>query len=84
MLATTAPAPGLRFAGRVYVEAIRNTPLLVQLFIVFFGLPALGVRLSANTAALVALTIDIVSKARNILKNWASCHSLSTVKAAGP
>ena len=30
----------------VYVEAIRNTPFLVQLFFIFFGLPSLGVRLT--------------------------------------
>lgn len=49
----------VRMLCRTYVEAIRNTPLLVQLFIVFFGLPALGVRLSANDAAMVALSINL-------------------------
>ena len=42
-----------------YVEVIRNTPLLVQLFIVFFGLPSLGLRLDAMTAALISLTINL-------------------------
>ena len=42
-----------------YVEVIRNTPLLIQLFIVFFGLPSLGVRLDALTAALISLTINL-------------------------
>jgi polar amino acid transport system permease protein len=41
------------------VEVIRNTPLLVQLFIVFFGLPSLGLRLDAMTAALISLTINL-------------------------
>jgi polar amino acid transport system permease protein len=54
------------YGGRVlqsfvatYVEVIRNTPLLVQLFIVFFGLPSLGLRLDAMTAALISLTINL-------------------------
>jgi polar amino acid transport system permease protein len=42
-----------------YVEVIRNTPLLVQLFIVFFGLPSFGLRLDATTAALISLTINL-------------------------
>jgi len=49
----------VRSLCRVYVEAIRNTPLLVQLFIVFFGLPSLGLRLTANDAAMVALSINL-------------------------
>jgi polar amino acid transport system permease protein len=46
----------LRSAVATYVEVIRNTPLLVQLFIVFFGLPSLGLRLDALTAAQISLT----------------------------
>src|SRR5690606_2715740 len=53
------PQPWLRHPVRAYVELIRNTPLLVQLFIVFFGLPTLGFRLNANEAALVALSITL-------------------------
>jgi polar amino acid transport system permease protein len=49
----------LRSAVGAYVEVIRNTPLLIQLFIVFFGLPSLGLRLDAITAALISLTINL-------------------------
>lgn len=52
------PAP-LRAAVTGYVEVIRNTPLLVQLFIVFYGLPSLGIRLDALTAATISLTINL-------------------------
>ena len=41
-------AQGPRWLGWViaaYVEAIRNTPFLVQLFLIFFGLPSLGIRM---------------------------------------
>lgn len=50
------PRP-LRFLITCYVDFIRNTPLLVQLFIVYFGLPSIGVGLSASQAAIIGLTI---------------------------
>lgn len=48
----------LRWTIAAYVEVIRNTPFLVQLFLVFFGLPSLGIRMSAGSAALLTLTIN--------------------------
>ena len=42
-----------------YIELIRNTPFLVQIFLIFFGLPVIGIRLSSNTAALVALVVNV-------------------------
>lgn len=58
----------LRFLGAAYVEAIRNTPLLIQLFIVFFGLPAIGIRFDAPTAAAIALTINVGAYASEIVR----------------
>ena len=55
------PRP-LRWLIQVYVEVIRNTPFLVQLFIIFFGLPPLGLRLSAPEAALLAEPAEAVRK----------------------
>ena len=46
-------------ACKVYVEAIRNTPLLVQIFLVYFGLASIGLKLSAFTVAVAALTINV-------------------------
>src|SRR5262245_12757302 len=48
-------SPGARRAVLCYVEAIRNTPFLAQLFFLYFGLPAIGLRLEAVPAALLAL-----------------------------
>ena len=42
-----------------YVEMIRNTPFLIQLFFIFFGLPALGVRMSELQAANLAMVINL-------------------------
>ena len=43
--------PGLRQLVAVYVELSRNTPLLVQLFFLYFGLPKIGIRLSPEICA---------------------------------
>jgi polar amino acid transport system permease protein len=67
-MASTGRFKVLRVAARIYVESIRNTPLLVQLFIVFFGLPSIGIRLGANTAALIALSINMGAYAAEILR----------------
>lgn len=58
----------VRAAVAAYVELIRNTPLLVQLFLVFFGLPSLGVRLDATTASLIALTVNLGGYATEIVR----------------
>src|SRR4051812_17045509 len=66
-LRTTAPKP-IRFLVIAYVELIRNTPFLVQLYIVFFSLPALGLRLEANQAALTAMVVNFGAYATEILR----------------
>jgi polar amino acid transport system permease protein len=51
--------PGwLRAIVAAYVELIRNTPFLVQIFLIFFGLPSFGVRLDANSGALIAMVLN--------------------------
>ena len=51
-----------------YVELIRNTPFIVQMFFVFFGLPSLGIRLSAMEAAVLAMTINLTAYAIEIVR----------------
>lgn len=48
--------PVLRQIVAVYVELSRGTPLLVQLFFLYFGFPKLGITMSAETCAIVGLT----------------------------
>lgn len=67
-LAGSSPRRALRLPAQIYVEAIRNTPLLVQLFIVFFGLPSIGIKLGANTAAVIALTINMGAYGAEIIR----------------
>ena len=52
-----APSGGVRRLVGAYVETFRNTPLLIQIFIVYFGLPQLGIRLSPFLSGLSALVL---------------------------
>ena len=58
----------LRFLGAAYVEFMRNTPLLVLLYLVYFGLPQFGLRLNGFQAALIALTINSGAYMTEILR----------------
>ncbi|KAA0910560.1 amino acid ABC transporter permease [Pusillimonas sp. ANT_WB101] len=64
---TAGPRP-LRWVINIYIELIRNTPFLVQLFFFFFALPAIGVRWSPYTAALVAMTVNLGAYATEIVR----------------
>jgi len=49
----------LNLAGAAYVEVFRNTPLLIQIFIIFFGLPGIGIKLSPYASGLTALVLYV-------------------------
>ena len=51
-----------------YIELIRNTPFLVQIFFFFFGLPAIGLRWSPNAAALTAMVVNLGAYATEIIR----------------
>jgi polar amino acid transport system permease protein len=51
-----------------YVEVVRNTPFIVQLFFLYFGLPALGVPISATVAALLAMILNLGAYTAEILR----------------
>ena len=58
----------VRVATGAWIELIRNTPFLVQLFFIFFGLPALGLRLGAPLAAAIAMTVNLSAYTAEILR----------------
>jgi polar amino acid transport system permease protein len=64
----TFGARPVRAAVSGYVELIRNTPLLIQLYFIFFTLPFVGLRLSSDTAAVVALSIHLGAYATEIVR----------------
>jgi polar amino acid transport system permease protein len=66
--AKTSRIAPLRWAVSVYVEAIRNTPFLIQIFFIYFGLPAAGISFNPNPAALVALTVNVGAYGTEIIR----------------
>src|SRR3954471_19866186 len=65
----------------VYVEAIRNTPLIVQLFLIFFGLPSAGLKFDADTAAMVALSINLGAYTIEIIRAGLEAIPKSQIEA---
>jgi polar amino acid transport system permease protein len=75
------PAP-LRWLAGVYVELIRNTPFIVQLFFVFFGLPAAGVKLSPEAASVIAMVLNLGAYATEIVRAGVEATPRGQVEAA--
>ncbi|MEI6203471.1 MAG: amino acid ABC transporter permease [Enhydrobacter sp.] len=74
--------PGwLRRPVAVYVEAIRNTPLIVQLFLIFFGLPSAGINFDAATAAMLALSINLGAYSIEIIRAGLEAIPRSQIEA---
>lgn len=73
-----------RWAGYVidaYVELMRNTPFLVQLFMIFFGLPQLGIRLNGIEASLLAMTLNLAAYATEIIRAGVDSIHKSQIEA---
>ncbi len=58
-LARLSKSKLLDWPARVYISIIRGTPLLVQLFVVFYGLPEVGIKLNSYVAACLALSLNV-------------------------
>jgi len=71
-----------RLLASAYVELIRNTPLLVQIFLVFFGLPSLGFKLSAGQAAILALTLNFAAYSGEIVRGGIESIPRGQIEAA--
>ncbi|MCV9907884.1 amino acid ABC transporter permease [Brucella sp. HL-2] len=71
----------IRFLIDAYVEIIRNTPFLVQLFIIYFGLPAAGFRVGAEVAALIGMTINLTAYSTEIIRSGIEAVHKSQIEA---
>lgn len=71
-----------RWIAGAYVELIRNTPFLVQLFLLFFGLSSLGVKLSADQAALLAMVINLGAYSTEIVRAGINAVQRGQIEAA--
>ncbi|NEU29851.1 amino acid ABC transporter permease [bacterium LRH843] len=58
----------LRSAGKTYIEIFRNTPLLVQLYLIYFGLGQLGIDINPLWSAVIGLTINNGAYTAEILR----------------
>jgi polar amino acid transport system permease protein len=62
---------GVRWLSAVvagYVELLRNTPFLIQLFFIFFGLPSMGVKLTELEAAILAMVVNLGAYSTEIIR----------------
>ena len=72
--ATAVPVGG-------FVELVRNTPFLIQIFFIYFGLPAIGVRFSPDVAAVIALAINGAAYAIEIIRAGVESISKGQIEA---
>ncbi|MBT1004159.1 amino acid ABC transporter permease [Paenarthrobacter sp. DKR-5] len=75
----------LSAVGRFYVSVIRGTPLLVQLFVIFFGLPSVGIQLDPWPSAIIAFSLNVGGYAAEIIRaailsvpkgQWEAAHTI--------
>jgi len=71
--------------GRAYVSIIRGTPLLVQLFVIFYGLPSVGVTISPWPSAIIAFSANVAGYAAEVIRaailsvpkgQWEAAHMI--------
>src|SRR6188768_3961270 len=65
-----------------YVELIRNTPFIVQLFFIFFGLPAAGFKLSPEVASIIAMVMNLGAYATEIIRAGIEATPRGQIEAA--
>jgi polar amino acid transport system permease protein len=72
----------LRVVVGTYVELIRNTPFIVQLFFIFFGLPSMGVKLSPEVASVIAMVLNLGAYATEIIRAGIEATPRGQIEAA--
>ncbi|BAN26460.1 amino acid ABC transporter permease [Caballeronia insecticola] len=82
-LASLSPLAVVRFIARAYVEIIRNTPVLLQIFIVFFGLPSAGISLDAYWAGVIALGLNVGAYLSEVFRAGIQSVPRGQLEAAG-
>lgn len=63
-----SPLKLLSWTSRIYVSFFRGTPLLVQLFMIYYGLPQLGIQLEPLPAALIGFSLNMAAYVSEILR----------------
>lgn len=65
----------------IYVEIVRNTPFLVQIYILYFSVPALGLRVSATEAALLGMGLNLAAYSTEIIRSGIESIHRSQIEA---
>ncbi|WP_427170165.1 amino acid ABC transporter permease [Arthrobacter sp. 92] len=60
--------PVLSAIARIYISVIRGTPLLVQLFVIFYGLPSIGITISPWRSAIIAFSLNVGGYAAEVIR----------------
>lgn len=81
-LARLSPKRILSIPARIYVSFIRGTPLLVQLFIIYYGLPEFGITLGPVPSALIGFTLSVAGYNAEILRSAISAVDRGQWEAA--
>jgi polar amino acid transport system permease protein len=82
-VASISPIAVFRLIARGYVEIIRNTPVLLQIFIVFFGLPSAGISLDAYWAGVIALGLNVGAYLSEVFRAGIQSVPRGQLEAAG-
>lgn len=81
-LSSLSHVAALRWVVRAYVDFVRGTPLLVQIFLVFFALPVIGIRLHEITAGIVALSFNAGGYVAEIVRGGVGAIEKGQTEAA--
>ncbi|TBN58226.1 amino acid ABC transporter permease [Glaciihabitans arcticus] len=77
-------------AARVYISLVRGTPLLVQLFVIFYGLPSIGIKIDPWPSAIIAFAINVGGYAAEVIRaailsvpkgQWEAGHTIGMSRA---
>ncbi|KZX21567.1 amino acid ABC transporter permease [Rathayibacter tanaceti] len=75
----------LSWTARAYISVIRGTPLLVQLFVIFYGLPSLGLKIDPWPSAIIAFALNVGGYAAEVIRaailsvpkgQWEAAHTI--------
>lgn len=72
----------VNYPATAYVEAFRGTPLLIQIFLIFFGLPSLGIQFDPLTAGIIALSLNSAAYQAEIFRGGVQSISKGQLEAA--
>jgi len=76
-----SPVAPIRWAVMTFVEVVRNTPFLVQIYFIFFALPLVGVRLDPTPTAIIALGVNGGAYAIEIIRGGVQAISKGQIEA---